>query len=385
MNNIKQTSSTLEELTIRLLEGRITESEAAGLHAQLKKSEENLREFYQIQSIWQQTGGMGHPQVFDARQDLPQLLHRINPERNRKRLRTFVFRYAAIVLVVVASGFYLSRLLLPQQEKAPQMAINLPEPGSSKARLILPDGEIIALDTANTSAITGKNFSSEGGKLTYREEAAGGVRLHKLLVPRGGEYEVQLSDGSRVWLNAETELIYPESFSGNNRKVLLKGEAYFEVTADSSRPFTVVCNDMEVSVLGTAFNMYAYPGEMRQTTLINGKVNVTYKETELTLSPGEQANETATGLSVSRINTTHFPGWKNNRFVYRDKPLEDVFRELSRWYDVSVTFKDEYIRKQLLTANLPRYEEINKVAGIIEEATGIKVEIQHELLIIRKP
>ena len=166
------------------------------------------------------------------------------------------------------------------------------------------------------------------------------------------------ADCTRVWLNAASELMYPDHFSADQRKVVLKGEAYFEVTKDVKRPFSVVLGDMEVKVLGTSFNVSAYPGVKRQTTLIEGQ--------------------------VASVNVMNYVGWKEHRFVYENKLLEEVLEDLERWYDVEVFVMHDEIRNLHLTANLPRYENMDKVLEIIEYAACVKFEVKGRTVMVRR-
>ena len=183
---------------------------------------------------------------------------------------------------------------------------------------------------------------------------------------------------------AASELMYPDHFSADQRKVVLKGEAYFEVTKDVKRPFSVVLGDMEVKVLGTSFNVSAYPGVKRQTTLIEGQVAVNWHRQQVVIRPGQQAVETDEGLRVASVNVMNYVGWKEHRFVYENKLLGEVLEDLERWYDVEVFVMHDEIRNLHLTANLPKYENMDKVLEIIEYAACVKFEVKGRTVVVRR-
>ncbi|MEI3421280.1 MAG: FecR domain-containing protein [Butyricimonas faecihominis] len=201
-------------------------------------------------------------------------------------------------------------------------------------------------------------------------------------MPRGGEYALVLADGTRVWLNAETELSYPSYFSGKDRRVKLKGEAYFEVTADTSMPFIVETKHLQINVLGTSFNISAYPDESHHATLAKGKIKAIYEEKQVILSPGEQALLTDSGMIVHAVDIATYTSWKERRFVFKNKPLQEVARDLERWYNVRLTIRQD-AQPIRLTANLPKYENIEKILHIIENIARVKCETNDQEIIIK--
>lgn len=202
-------------------------------------------------------------------------------------------------------------------------------------------------------------------------------------IPRGGEYKVILADGTKVWLNAESELTYPVTFTQDTRKVILSGEAYFEVTKDTARPFYVQTGDMEVKVLGTSFNISAYPESKRQTTLLEGRVAVTLHSQHVIIAPGQQVTETTKGLEVREVNVKDYIAWREKRFVYENELLQKVLDDLQRWYDIEIFITSDKIRTLHLTANLPKYEDMAKILEIIEFATCVKFEVKDRAVIVR--
>ena len=264
---------------------------------------------------------------------------------------------------------------------------------NTRAMLILADGAQIDL-MSDVPGVVEQEMAvirGESGRLLYEakrdafstDEEVEEI-FNRVVTYVGGDYFLMLSDSTRVWLNAASELMYPDHFSADQRKVVLKGEAYFEVTKDVKRPFSVVLGDMEVKVLGTSFNVSAYPGVKRQTTLIEGQVAVNWHRQQVVIRPGQQAVETDEGLRVASVNVMNYVGWKEHRFVYENKLLGEVLEDLERWYDVEVFVMHDEIRNLHLTANLPKYENMDKVLEIIEYAACVKFEVKGRTVVVRR-
>ena len=203
--------------------------------------------------------------------------------------------------------------------------------------------------------------------------------FNTLSVPRSTEYQVQLSDGTRVWLNSESELRYPVDFVSTERKVFLRGEAYFQVAKDTTKPFRVVVNDMMVEALGTGFNINAYQDDnCLRTTLVEGKVRVSYSDTrqECILVPGEQAVLKEGVLTSGQVNVDDIIAWKKGRFVFSDMPLETIANQLERWYDVEIRFDDTVAKYYRFTGVMKRYNELEQVLGLIEETTNVRFKVE---------
>jgi transmembrane sensor len=263
------------------------------------------------------------------------------------RLWPRIAAVAAIVLCVAAGWWFFQMKQDVKPLTSREMAARI-LPGGNKAVLTLADGSEISL----TDVANGKLASQQGmvitknndGQLEYRMDPAAGVvagelRFNTISTPAGGQYQVILPDGTKVWLNAGSSLKYPTAFAGQERKVILKGEGYFEVTHDQSRPFRVQSNDQTVEVLGTHFNISAYEndGDVK-TTLITGKVQVKtqYNNASAILKPGEQSILENNALKVAEVMTEDVIAWKNNSFVFNNEKLGSIMRKIARWYDVEV-------------------------------------------------
>ena len=209
-----------------------------------------------------------------------------------------------------------------------------------------------------------------------------------LSVPRSCEYRLRLADGTMVWLNSDSELRYPVNFAGRERRVFLKGEAYFDVARNMDMPFRVEAGEMEVEVLGTEFNMNVYGDDgCLRTTLAEGKVRVSYAATRQAciLEPGEQALLEEGALSVRQVDLRDVVGWKEGRFVFSDLPLEAIVRQLERWYDVEFDFFDPAAKYYRFTGVIMRHKSLQEVLALLEETTDVKFKANdHEVEIFRK-
>jgi len=223
-------------------------------------------------------------------------------------------------------------------------------PGKNTAILTLADGSTIVLDSAKNGALTSqgntKVIKLNNGQLAYSSSGATNEVLYNTMsTPRGGQYKLVLSDGSKVWLNAASSIHYPTSFPGNERKVEITGEAYFEVAHDAKKPFKVSVNNMEVQVLGTHFNVNAYRDERTiNTTLLEGSVKVTKGSSMSILKPGQQAIIQQAGddkkITVeNNIDVEAVIAWKNGYFSFTNADMTAVMRQISRWYDVDIVYE----------------------------------------------
>jgi ferric-dicitrate binding protein FerR (iron transport regulator) len=269
-------------------------------------------------------------------------------------------------------------------------------PGGDKAVLILANGSSVVLDsTANGTINTQGNIrvlKLNTGQLAYNVE--GNTALNAEMVyntiktPRGGQYQVTLSDGTMVWLNAASSLRFPISFSDKNRTVEITGEAYFEVASDKKKPFIVRANNSETEVLGTHFNINAYTDESSiRTTLLEGKVKVrvagAYSKEELFLKPGQQSviNKNA----IIRINRNadleETMAWKNGRFQFNSTDLQAILRQIARWYDVEVVYQDSVDLQ--FTGQLPRNEYASAVFEKLALTGEVKFKIEGKKVFVR--
>ncbi len=243
-----------------------------------------------------------------------------------------------------------------------------------------PAGRHLVAQSDGVSIING-----EDGLSYERTETGTQAELYSTLsVPKGITFPLTLEDGSSVWLNADSRLRFPSAFGGEQRRVYLEGEAYFEVEPDSARPFIVETAGQTVTVTGTAFNIYAYPGEAgTYTTLLSGGVELNYGDRSVTLRPGQQARLTNEGMSIVEVKTDDVTMWKDGIFLFSDTTLENVFVRLARWYDIDFVFDDPAAAHEVLMGNLPVYDEIDPLLNIIEMMGKVAVDREGRIVHIK--
>ena len=356
----------------------IDEEKRSELNKWLKKRKENQTLFQHLEDPAYQSQHFSRYTQFNAIEGWEKVEPRLKSKSNNRFYR--LLPYAAILILCIGIITFL-RTNSPQTNIPVSLHKNISNP---TVRLVMEDGNTLELNTTDSSQrLEHEDFKSDGKQLVYKHtESSGSPRFHLLQVPRGGEYALVLADGTRVWLNAETELSYPSYFSGKDRRVKLKGEAYFEVTADTSMPFIVETKHLQINVLGTSFNISAYPDESHHATLAKGKIKAIYEEKQVILSPGEQALLTDSGMIVHAVDIATYTSWKERRFVFKNKPLQEVARDLERWYNVRLTIRQD-AQPIRLTANLPKYENIEKILHIIENIARVKCETNDQEIIIK--
>jgi transmembrane sensor len=263
------------------------------------------------------------------------------------------------------------------------------KPGGNRATLTLADGSIIDLTTAKNGLIgAGKSVhlnKAVDGELEYvaNDSANKTTDTNILSTPAGGQYRVQLSDGTKVWLNAATILKYPTRFTTSERVVQLNGEAYFEVTKNKKQPFHVVLADsVSVTVLGTHFNVMAYDNEMaHEITLLEGSIAVNRKNNTAKLEPGMQAIITGNVITNQKdVDTAEITGWKYGLFIFHDASIQSIMKQVERWYDAKVIFQADI--KQQFNATIVRSEPLNKLLHLLELNGYVHFKIENKTIYV---
>lgn len=252
---------------------------------------------------------------------------------------------AAIILLIGLSIFYLITSNKNTDEKNIANVQGDIMPGSNKATLTLADGSTIALNeipngTVNAEKSTGIKKIKEG-ELEYDASTTSAIAYNTLTTPRGGQYTVNLPDGSKVILNAASSLKYPLRFTGKNREVELTGEAYFEISKDKTKPFMVKTPNQQVEVLGTHFNINAYEDEIKtHTTLVEGSVKISASGNQKILSPGYQSilDENKL-LTIRQADLLEVTAWKEGNFEFVNAPIETIMKQVTRWYDAEIIYE----------------------------------------------
>lgn len=285
----------------------------------------------------------------DRADEILSVLQQAIPQKHKRGRMVSITRWAAAAAVVTGFGALYWMYPSSKPSKSNQQAATARDiqPASQGAILTLGNGKQVTLDSLQKGVIAnqgGTHVSLTQGTLAYDDHRAAAVSYNTLSTPKGRLFHLVLPDGSDVWLNAASAVTYPTSFSGKERTVTLKGEAYFDIRPDAKKPFSVKLTDnTEVKVLGTAFNINAYENEhVIATTLINGSVQINAGNNSSTLKPGYQASvaHTTPGIQVSRADTSQVLAWKNGIFNFEDADIQAVMKQLERWYDIDVQYEN---------------------------------------------
>lgn len=298
-----------------------------------------------------------------------------------KRLSFWLCGTAATLFIAFAANF-----LLPKAEKADaghSTAITI-TPGKMKATLTLADGRKFGITSADEKQVMRLIDSLHTIAGDQRQTT---IRYNKLSVPKGGEFFHQLVDGTKIWLNSESELRFPETFHTGERLVYLKGEAYFEVAKDASHPFIVSTQRGDIRVYGTRFNITDYEKQPFSTVLVKGSIGFRLANgREVKLCPSERLeyHEGTDEIKVETVDVSIYTAWVNHYFIFHDQSLEEIMTTLGRWYNFNVIFSSDTLRNIKLSGRLYRYEDVRVLLQSYEQIAGIKFQIKDRNIIITK-
>ncbi|AZB17461.1 FecR family protein [Chryseobacterium indologenes] len=283
---------------------------------------------------------------------------------------------AAILFTISISlwlyKFYQSDKILPTEVATTTLSGDI-LPGSDKATLTFEDGKVLSLagdkkaikvDEQGTSYMDGTSISENK------------VQFATLTTPRKGQYKITLPDGTKVWLNAESSLRYPTKFTDKDRYVELQGEGFFDVAHDKSKPFIVASGGQQVKVLGTKFNINSYSNEPAvRTTLVSGRVELLSSRDKATviLVPGQQAKLVNDGFAINSVDTEPFTAWTSNEFQFKGAALQEVLRQIERWYDVDVDYNN--IPNIKVNGTISREKKLSSVLYALEKITDLQINL----------
>ncbi|WP_299436173.1 FecR family protein [uncultured Maribacter sp.] len=378
-------SSKTEKLIVKYLCNQASIIELDELESWILKSQKNEKLFnsyiktnYVIEF---------NTKKFNTKKVKLKLLETIKKEQRDLKLRRIrkIISYSAaaaisgllITSIVFKEDFFSISKTNSQQEV---VNTNIVVPGSDKAILTLEDGSFIELNKENT--FKNEQANSNGEQIVYKRtiQKTTKIKYNSLTIPRGGQFYLKLADGTSVWLNSESKLRYPVSFTdGETRKVeLIYGEAYFDVspsTKHKGAKFMVSNQFQDIEVLGTKFNLQAYKDEANiYTTLVEGKVSVNIGDSKQTLLPSEQSNlnKNNNDISVNLVDVKSVISWKNGFFSFRGKPLKDIAKILSRWYDVDIIFENKELEEITFKGVLGKDQMIEDILLSIKTLSIIK-------------
>lgn len=377
-------------LIYRKIEGKLSAVEEERFEAWLKEGQghreyyERMRRMYQQENV-QDVGIGGIQDVWEVFEKRVQGQRKIE----RKRCWMWVMSAAASVAIVLCCLFVYYRA---NTEQKVNVAVQKIVPGQYNAVLEMADGSTYQLGEQQYSLQekTGNQIKVDSTLLSYlpvnkRSDVLQNIIYNKLSVPRGGEYRIELEDGTKVWINSASRLRYPVIFSGDIREVYLEGEAYFEVQRDEERPFIVHSGEQKVTVLGTSFGISCYASEANDyTTLVSGKVKVDFErgKQSFVLEPGMQvAYNKENGVAMERkVDVAEFVAWKDGKYIFKQKRLEDILSTLSRWYDFEVFYRNEDVKEVLFSGELRRFDDFSYLLRLIERTSDVKFVIDKKVV-----
>jgi transmembrane sensor len=351
-------------------------------------------ESFQISTEWDDSLG---PKDVIKEKILARLQNALNPEEVRvvpiKRFNTntiLKFAVAAAVVFLISISLLFNKNI--SNENTPVIVNNTIKVGTDKATLILEDGSVITLEKGK-EYVAG-NVKSNGEELVYNSKNSAKTEIanNYLTIPRGGQFFVQLSDGTKVWLNSESQLIYPVAFvDGETREVeLLYGEAYFEVSPSTNHggsKFKVHTQMQHVEVLGTEFNIKAYKDETTiYTTLVEGKVAISNARTRQILAPNQQSNLSVKNndIAITTVDVYSETSWRKGLFVFKGMPLKEIMKVLSRWYDVDIVFANAALGNVKFNGVLHKNQNLEEILTTIKNTDFINAyEIKNNKITLK--
>lgn len=311
-------------------------------------------------------------------------------EPNLRKMSWVHWAAAAVVVLLLGSGYYyFTRQNEPHKVVAlqPEKTNDIAPPNTVNAILTLSNGQKIILDSTGNGvvAMQGKVnvVKLADGEIVYKGNTEN-IEYNTLSNPRGSKViSLILADGSKVWLNAGSTLKYPTAFAGNERKVEVTGEAYFEVAHNAAMPFIVSKGETDVRVLGTHFNVSAYDDEKSlDVTLLEGSVKVSNGNQNVLISPGEQADIHDSRLTIqNNVDVEEVMAWKNGLFSYKGADVETIMRQVSRWYNVDVVFEEPVTEK--FYAQVSRNTNVSKLLKMLEATRAVHFSINGKTITVR--
>lgn len=325
------------------------------------------------------------------------VIHMLPSKKNKK----VWWAAAAIIILVLGSSVY----YILNKNTTPQIVQNKPvhkqikndvAPGYKGAILTLSNGQQIILDSVGNGMLTAQgntNILKQNGKIVYDEQniSKSEVLYNTMTTPRGRQYSLVLADGTKVWLNAASSITFPTAFTGNGRRVQITGEAYFEVTKDPTKPFTVSISSpsakldgAEVKVLGTHFNIKAYDDESSiKTTLLEGSVRVTKENSDALLKPGQEAllDDKGEDFKVTEANTGEAVAWKNGLFEFNNMDIKSIMRQLSRWYDIEVVYQGD-VEDKSFSGVISQNTNLSQVLKMLQLTKAVHFKVEGAKVIV---
>lgn len=380
----------LIDYIIRYCKHELSDSEYTEFNFWLEK-EVNRRKFEDYLKLYKNGRKIGCWKAVDEMEAWNRVVSKVVRVSSKKSVRMkHWWRYVAVIVSILGVGLvYIYRAALETHYEQNQVAAVI-APGERKAVLHLSNGKEVVLE----NGVDGELIEANGAKITYTGNTSlrykfdkaecQEVVYNKIVVPRGGEYSLVLADGSEVWLNAESELIYPVVFKGAERKVTLKGEAFFKVVKDTEHPFIVQSDYNRIEVIGTQFNVSTYNEKCIKTTLLEGAVKVSNNQDSCFLQPGEQAVCSSCSMVVQAVDASIAIAWLQGVFEFENMNLKEITEQLGRWYDVRFVFVNPELEEMIYTGAATRYRDLGFVLNLLEELSDLKFIVEGKVVKVER-
>ena len=378
-----------EDWLIAFLSGELDEREEEDVRVWLEASQENRNAYESLMKDYLRIRWVQENVQIREEQAKKIIFSSLKKKRN---LTPYYGVAASIAVLLIVTLFFFIRE--DKQVVSEKLVVSEIKPIQSKAMLVLSTGEQIQL-TKSTQKIQEQDGSvlKIDSVMGVQYDALSTQRVekpiyNKIVVPRGGEYFVTLSEGTKVWLDADSELEYPVFFSGDFREVKLKGNAYFCVTKKNDKPFVVRAGEFSLKVYGTEFNVNAYDLQNIETVLVNGSIGfkANISTPERMMAPNELAvSDSRTGQSeIHQVDIDPYIAWKNQNIVFVNERLESIMEKMARWYDVTVFFQDESLKDLRFDCNMRRYADIRDLFFFLEKTSNARFALNGRTVVISK-
>lgn len=378
MKNIDQVKSEFEQLVVHFLEKTITDDDLETLQTLLKNSEERIQQFLAIRRVWLQARMLNAKEVYDA-EGTWEVLKRELRRKYQVSLWKKSLAYAAGVIILLSFGGYLLYQNLWQSKEYPIVMSRIEMTDFGKVYLEVKAGE--TMEVTDTMALRLAKLNVQDSSGLKKTE----VKWNRLFTTKGAEYSVVLADGTKVWLNAESELKFPEIFEGKRREVYLKGEGYFEVAKNKDCEFVIHSSGGDITVLGTQFNVSDYAEEFTCVTLVEGCVALQDRENRVSkILAGQQAVFTKAGIEVKEVEVEEFVAWRMGCFMYKKRSLDYILKSLTRWYDFEYSYQDTGLAEEVYTAKFERFDNVDIILKRLEGVGEIRFERSGNRVVVSK-
>lgn len=366
----------------QFIQETISEEEEAELENWMLQSDHNLQIFEDLTDERMVAGFMQWYLERDTEKKLQQVKQRIQFSKPSKVISFWRYGAAASIAILLGLGIYYFGFYNRPNEVVAKNNIEIDiAPGQASALLKLADGRLIDLTNVKDTIIN-QQVSIENGMVIYGN-AVHLPEYHELSIPRKGFYQLVLPDGTKAWINSSSSIRYPSHFNGDERRVTVSGETYFEVAKDPLHPFIATVNGVDVMAIGTAFNINAYPDEEGlEVTLTEGKVKVKNSLQERSLAPGQQLFIQKNQWSASTVDILPIVAWTRNQFKLKNTTIEEVMRMAERWYDVKVIYRDKVTDH--FTGTIDRTVPISQLLKLLEATGQVHFRIEANQIIVTR-